>query len=208
MSFYKKPAYSPSSSYKRPYNPNYVRRPYVKTENTFGYKKNEMIQAANVKVIDTEGENLGEMTLTAAIALARENDYDLVEIVPNSNPPVCKIVEWEKFRYEIQKKRKQPKTNIEMKGMWFGVNVGDGDLNHKVERILEFISEKHPVKIEIRAKGGRQVPGIFQIVMNKILAILGDKVRVDGTPKFEGGRRFSVVVHPQTGKKVKTEVSS
>ncbi len=198
MYYQKKRPFNNSSSY-RP-NPNYVRRPYVKIENTFGYKKNEMITAQTVNVIDTEGNNLGNMAIAEAIKLAREYEYDLVEVAPNAVPPVCKIVDWEKFRYDLQKKKQQPKSSTEMKGMWFGVNVGVGDLNHKVERILEFIKDKHPVKIEVRAKGGRQVQNIFQIVMTKILTRLGDEIRLDTEPKFEGAKKYTVIVYPQIKK--------
>lgn len=202
MYYQKKKNYtSNTSNYRKPYNPNYVRRPFVKVENTYGYNKNEMITAQTVNVIDYDGNNIGEMSTSEAIALAKEYEYDLVEVSPNAKPPVCKIVEWEKFRYELQKKKQQPKSSIEMKGMWFGVNVGEGDLKHKVNRVLEFVAEKHPVKIEIRAKGGRQVANIFQIVMKKILDLLGTEVRLDSEPKFEGPRKYTCIVYPQISKK-------
>jgi len=202
MYYQKKKFYSTNSNnYKKPYNPNYVRKPFVKVENTYGYNKNAMITSPTVIVIDIEGKNLGEMNIADAIALAKEYEYDLVEVSPNAKPPVCKIVEWEKFRYELQKKKQQPKTNVEIKGMWFGVNVGEGDLKHKVDRILEFIHDKHPVKIEVRAKGGRQVPNIFQTVMKKILDSLENHIRLDSEPKFEGAKKYTCIVYPKLNKK-------
>ncbi|MEI6462069.1 MAG: translation initiation factor IF-3 [bacterium] len=170
-------------------------KPFVKTENTYGFNRNEFIKAEVVMVIDPNGESLGEMKTADAILKAREDyDLDLIEVAPNSKPPVCRIMDWSKFKYEQSKKQNNSSKSVEMKGMWFSPVIGEGDLNHKVERVLEFLSKKHPVKIEVRVRGRIQREIVFAR-MREVLALLEGKIKLEGTPKFEG-KNYSVIVYP------------
>lgn len=196
----------PNNNFRNPnykgtnYNPNYksstgVRKPFVKRENTYGYKKNEMIFAQEILLIDEEGKNVGVTKLADAMQRAQELELDLVEIAPNSKPPVCRIVSWDKFRYEAKKKQGEKKQHsVETKVLWIGINSSSGHLEEKCDRALEFVNKRMPVKIEVRAKGGRIPQGMFFEVMKKILAKLQDNVKIDQQPKFEGARRYSIVV--------------
>ena len=191
--------YNPN--FKRPFNSSSrppffkTRQPYVKVENTYGFNRNEFIKAVEVNVIDPNGVNLGLMPTEVAIQRARDEfDLDLVEVAPNAKPPVCKITDWSKFRYEQSKKHNQTSKSIDMKGMWFSPVIGEGDLNHKVERILEFVSKKHPVKVEVRFKGRMKRDQVI-ITMNKVMELLKEHVKVEASPKFEG-RSYSTIVYP------------
>ena len=178
-----------------------VRRPFVKRENTFGFNKDGMITAPEVVVIDIDGNNLGIVDTRNAIEKANEEGYSLVEVSPTAKPPVCKVVDWDKFRYDKQKKQSTTSKPIEQKILWVGVNSGIGDINIKVKRALEFFEKKHPVKIEIRAKRGRVTNDMFTTAMQKILDGIGSHGKVDAPPKFEGNRRYSVAFLPTTNKK-------
>lgn len=177
------------------------RKPFVKRENTFGYNKDSMITAPEVVVIDIDGNNLGIVNTRTAIENANDEGYALVEVSPNAKPPVCKVVDWDKFRYDKQKKQSTSSKPIEQKILWIGVNSGVGDINVKINRALEFFEKKHPVKIEVRAKRGRVTNDMFTATMQKIIAGIGANGKVDAPPKFEGNRRYSVSFLPNTSKK-------
>jgi translation initiation factor IF-3 len=189
----------------RPYNPNYrpstykgpyIRKPFVKVENDYGFKRNEFITAETVLVIDYEGNALGEMSIAEALKKASEEyELDLIEVSPNAKPPVCRIMSWDKFRYEQSKKQNSTKKSVETKGMWFSPLIGEQDLNHKIERILEFVGKKHPVKIELRVRGRISREQIND-TMNKIVERLKTSVDMPNPPKQEG-RNLSIMVFPK-----------
>lgn len=139
-----------------------------------------------------------------ALRLSREKDLDLIEISPKANPPVAKLMEWSKYKYEISKKRKEARKNksVEQKEMWFKAFIDKGDLNHKLKKVDEFLTKKHPVKVQIRSVR-RSNRNHLKDLMNRILKILGEAVVYD-PPKFEG-RNFSVIVRPN--KKIKNKKS-
>lgn len=127
--------------------------------------------------------------------MAREKDLDLVEISPNANPPVAKIISWSKFKYELSKKKKESKgKSIEQKEMWFSATIEKGDLDHKLGRIKEFLSKKHPVKITIKTRGRTPRERILE-VMNRIIEELKDSIQYDNNAKFEG-RNYIAIVRP------------
>lgn len=187
-----------NSNYKgNNYNPNYKPRfnkPFKARENTYGFNRNEYILATEVRVIDSDGENLGILSTDEARRIATEQELDLVEISANAKPPVCRIVSWDKFRYEVKKKQSEQKQHTtETKVLWIGINSSSGHLDQKIERAIEFTEKRMPVKVEIRAKGGRIPQGKFQEMMDKILEKLKDNVKIDQPPKFEGNRRYTVI---------------
>lgn len=151
-------------------------------------------------VIDDEGENLGEMDTKKAIEIAQERELDLIEVSPNANPPVAKIMSWSKFKYDLGKKKKESKSkSIEQKEMWFKVFIDKGDLEHKLKRVNEFLGKKHPVKLTIRAKGRVKRENMTEL-MTRILEMLGEEVVYDSIPKFEG-RNYAIIVRPNKVKK-------
>lgn len=147
-------------------------------------------------VIDQDGESLGVLKTEKALELAKERELDLIEVAKEAKPPVAKILSWSKFKYQQEKKRKENKgKSIEMKEMWFKSFIADGDLNHKLKKVDDFLSKKHPVKITIKAKG-RVSRDQLEKLLDKILTQLGDKIEYDQRPKYTG-RDLSIIVRPK-----------
>ncbi|MCA9383819.1 translation initiation factor IF-3, partial [Candidatus Dojkabacteria bacterium] len=128
--------------------------------------------------------------------IARNKELDLVEVSPQANPPVAKILEWSKFKYQLEKKLKESKSKrVDQKEMWFKAYIDTGDLKHKVKKVTEFLAKKHPVKLTIRAKG-RTDRSNMETLINKILVELEGYIEeVVDKPKFEG-RNLSIIVRP------------
>jgi translation initiation factor IF-3 len=130
------------------------------------------------------------------LKLAYEKGLDLVEVAPNVRPPVCKILSWSKFKYDISKrKRDSSKSKApEMKEMRFTPFTGKGDIKHKLKRVKEFLGKKHPVKLTIRVKGRVQREAITS-QLTKILKLLENECHTDEKPRWEG-RNLSIIVLP------------
>lgn len=103
-------------------------------------------------VIAEDGTRVGNMLVNQAMQIATDTGKDLVEISPNTDPPVCKIIEYGKFVYEQKKNQKQPKTP-DVKEFRFGINIFDHDLQVKARQITELLDKNHPIKIVIRFRG-------------------------------------------------------
>lgn len=172
----------------------YVRKKYKK-EIQINYRKNHQITAPTVLLIDENQDKLGEFSTKKAIEMAEEKGLDLIEVAPNAKPPVTKIMSWSKFKYDQSKKRKESKNkSIEQKEMWFKVNIEQGDLDHKLKRVTEFLSKKHPVKLTIRPRGRVHRDNITDL-MDRILEQIKDDISDDFRPKFEG-RNYAAIVKP------------
>lgn len=115
-------------------------------------KINSQITAKNVRVLDEQGNNLGILSISEALKRATAEDKDLVEIVSTSNPPVCKIIEWGKFKYE-QKKAVKPVKTPEQKEFRFNINIDPHDLGVKANQIKALLEKKHPIKIVVKFHG-------------------------------------------------------
>jgi len=114
------------------------------------------IRAFKVQVVDETGKNLGVLDTYKAIEIARERGFSLVEIAPNANPPVCKIIDYGKYKYQQAKKEQQRKVKqkkIEVKGVRIGLSTSSHDLEHKAKQIGEFLGEGNKVRIEIKLIG-------------------------------------------------------
>ena len=120
------------------------------------FKINEQIKAKEVRVIDSQGQMMGVMTVAEGIKKAQEFDLDLIEVSPNANPPVCKISNFGKMKYEIQKKAADAKKKqkvVELKEIKMTINIGKGDYDTKIRHTKEFIEKGNKVKISIKMKG-------------------------------------------------------
>ncbi len=126
-----------------------------------------------------------------------ERELDLIEISPKAQPPVAKIMSWSKYKYTLEKKKKEQKKNksAEQKEMRFKVFIEEGDLNHKLKKVSEFLQKKHSVKLQIRAVG-RSKDEHLRKLMDHILEQLNDVSLTDGVPKKEG-RNLSIIVKPK-----------
>ena len=147
-------------------------------------RSNERIRIYEVLLIH-EGQNLGVMRTQDALAKAREIGLDLVEVAPNSRPPVCQIMDYGKHMYEKNKKKKQ--HVVKEKEVSFRYVIDDHDLETKANQIRKFIGKGHKVKVVVKFKAREKAhkdKGF--VVIEKLIVMLGDVVIVEKSPGFEG----------------------
>jgi len=160
-------------------------------------RTNEQIRASELRVIGESGEQLGILSRQDALKAAEEAGLDLVEISPNADPPVAKIVDWGKYQYqkmkEAQKSRRNNKQS-ELKQMRFGLKIGQGDLEIKLRKVREFLAEGHKVRIQVFFRGREMAHReLGYDMVNKIGTLLEEDAVFEHTPQM-AGRNLSVVV--------------
>jgi len=171
----------------------------MQSSNQYRIRINFFINAPQVRVIGPDGASLGVMQTRAALKLALDQNLDLVEINPKAQPPVCKIVDYGKFKYEEKKRqgeiRKNQKTQ-EMKEITFRPNTDENDLAHKLESAKQFVADGHKVKFTIRFRG-REIthPQIAKEKLDWILSQLGTAIMAN-PPILLEGKFMYVVVSP------------
>lgn len=173
----------------------YYKRNSYKDSLEFKYPRNQYIRVPEVRVITEEGESLGILKTHDALNMAQEQELDLVLISPVANPPVAKIISWSKFKYEQSKKSKTvSKKSSQNKEMWFKPQTGEGDLEHKVKKIKEFLSEKSKVKITIKPGRNRRLEkSVYFDQINKVLVMLKENCEVETPPKVEGRNVYAII---------------
>ena len=164
---------------------------------------NEQIRVREVRLIDEEGKQLGVVAITEALRLAQEAVLDLVEIAPQASPPVCKILDYGKYRFELEKKNRESKKKqklIKMKEIRMQPKIEEHDLLFKSKHVKEFLDEGNKVKVTVRFRG-RDLAHTERgrIVLDKVLALLEDAFVLEKEPAMEG-RFMSMVIGPK-GKK-------
>ncbi|MBI2337685.1 translation initiation factor IF-3 [Candidatus Daviesbacteria bacterium] len=161
------------------------------------YRLNEHIQAPQLRVIDSKGEQLGVLSRSDALAKAKESGQDLIEIAASAQPPVAKIADFQKFRYEENKKERASKKGAsagELKELWLSPRIADHDLKVRLARTEEFLKNGHKVKLTVKFKGREMAhQDIGYKVLQEALTLLGEKVAVEKDPKMEG-RKLSMIV--------------
>lgn len=154
------------------------------------YRTNHGIQANELQVIGSDGTNLGVITKSQALALALEQGLDLVEIAPQAKPPVARIVDFQKFRYEENKKEQAAKKNakdVEQKEIWLTPRIAEHDLMTRLRRAQEFLDDGDKVFIRVKFKGREMAHLEFGYqLLDKIYAHFGDKIKVERPAKLEG----------------------
>jgi translation initiation factor IF-3 len=143
-----------------------------------------------LRVIDEDGKQLGILSKQEALQIAQERDLDLVEISPEADPPVCKIVDWGKYNYQrtkqLQKNRKTAKT-LDMKQMRFGLKIGAHDLAIKMGKVAKFLEAGHKVKITLVYRGREQAhKEIGFKIAQKVIEDFGGTIIVDQAPQLAG----------------------
>lgn len=137
---------------------------------------NNQIRVPEVRVIDEDGKQLGIMTTPQALILAEEQGLDLVEVSPNAQPPVAKLVNFDKFRYHQKKLEQQQKKKlkkIDVKGVRLSLRISEHDLGIKAKKSMEFLSEGHKVKVDLLMRGREQAhPEMGFEVIKKFLAFI------------------------------------
>ena len=160
---------------------------------------NGEIRHPEVRVISADGAQLGIMSSRDAQLMARDAGLDLVEISPNANPPVVKIIDWGKYQYQKMKEQARAKKNAkssELKQIRLGLKIGENDLNIKVRKTLELLEDGDRVKIMIVFRGREMAhKEIGTELMNRIIEKLGSEVVVDGKAQMSGRNLTFMVRH-------------
>ena len=151
---------------------------------------NEQIRDREVRVVSATGEQLGIMSSRDAFKLAQEAGLDLVKIAPTARPPVCKIIDYGKFRYEQARKEKEAKKKqktVEIKEVRLSPNIDENDLNTKAGAARKFITKGNRVKVTLRFRG-REMAHVqsSKVILDEFAKRLEDVAIVEKTPKMEG----------------------
>ena len=151
---------------------------------------NEEILDSEIRLISEDGEQLGIMSAKDAFKLARDAELDLVKIAPTAKPPVCKIIDYGKYKYEMLRKEKEAKKkqkSIEVKEIRLSPNIDDNDLNTKVNNARKFLEKGNKVKVTLRFRG-REMAHMTQTkyILDDFAEKLGDIAVVDKPAKVEG----------------------
>ena len=158
---------------------------------------NEQIRDKEVRLIGSDGEQLGIMSAKEAMKLAEEAELDLVKIAPNAKPPVCKIIDYGKYRYELARKEKEAKKKqktVEIKEIRLSPNIEENDLNTKMNNARKFLSKGNKVKITLRFRG-REMAHMqaSKHILDDIATALAD-VAVVEKPSKQEGRSISMIL--------------
>lgn len=160
---------------------------------------NEEIKVPQVRVIDIDGSALGVLETRAAIQLARSKELDLVEIAPKADPPVCKIINYGKFKYEKQKREKTQRKNQVvqvLKEIRFHPNTDTHDFEFKTKHAINFLEEGNKVKASVMFKGREMAyTQLGETLLNKFVEKISDIAKVESPIKLEG-RNMNVIVVP------------
>lgn len=168
-----------------------------------GLRINEQIRVREVRLIDDEGEQKGIVPTIEALRMAKEQELDLVEIAPQANPPVCKILDYGKYRFEQEKKLRDSKKNqkqLKLKEIRMQPKIGSGDLDFKSKHIQEFLTEGNKVKVTIRFRGRELAhTELGYDVLKEVLKRLNDEYVIEKQPAMEG-RFMSMTLSPKAKK--------
>jgi len=164
-----------------------------------GPKINERIRALEVQVINSEGKNLGTLNIKEAIETARQEGLDLIEISPNANPPVCKIIDVGKYKYDLQKKankaKKKQKT-INLKEIKLRPVTEIHDYNFKIKNAKKFLEKGDKVKFTVKFKGREmQHTNLGKVLMDRIIDDTKSIGKIEVNPKFEG-KQIIMIIQP------------
>jgi len=156
-----------------------------------------MIRVREVRVIDDEGVQLGILPIQEAIRIAYERNLDLVEVAPNSVPPVCRLLDFGKYQYERQKREREARKAqkvIEIKEIRLRPRTGDHDIGVKVRQTLSFLEEGSKVKVAVRFRG-REIthPEIARDQLDTFAERVGDAAVIEVQPSMEGRNLFMLL---------------
>lgn len=172
---------------------------------------NERIRAREVRVIDEDGQMLGVMSSSAALALARERNLDLVEVSPMAVPPVCKILDWGRYKYEQSKKESEARKHqkvTQLREIRMKPRTGAHDIEVKVRKIHEFLAEGDKVKVSVVFRGRELAhPELGRVLLEQILQEVKGAATVERTPIMEG-KMMSMILSRAAGADVAKKPAS
>lgn len=164
---------------------------------------NDEIRAREVRLVGANGEQIGVVSIREALQLATEANMDLVNVAPTAKPPVCRIMDYGKFRYEQQKKEKEARKNqkvVELKEVRFSANIDEHDYQTKLRNVVKFLKEQDKVKCSVRFRG-REIThaSIGQKVLERVAVEVEELGTVERRPKLEG-RSMIMIISPKEAK--------
>ncbi|MGA2124204.1 MAG: translation initiation factor IF-3 [Acidimicrobiales bacterium] len=175
------------------------------------HRVNDRIRVETVRLIDQDGNQRGVMPTREAMTLARNLDLDLVEIAPTAQPPVARIMDYGKFKFDEAQKAKESRRkslNTGTKEMKYRPKIGNGDFDTKTRLVEKFLGEGHKVKITIMFRGRESAhPELGKKILDRIVERLEDVAKVESAPKIDG-RNMIMVLGPEKKAKAKTTESS
>jgi len=167
------------------------------------HQLNEEIRDKEVRLIGDDGAQLGIMSAQQALSMAMDKELDLVKISPNATPPVCKIMDYGKFRFEQMKKEKEAKKNqrvVEVKEIRMSPNIDTNDFNVKVKNAQKFLKDGNRVKVSVRFRGREMAhTNLGEQLLKQFGEACAEMASVDKAPKLEG-RNMSMFLSPKSGK--------
>ncbi len=177
--------------------PDFKHNFFQRRNRSFGPKYNNRINSSEVQVIDNDGQNLGVLNLQEAIRKAKNEGFDLIEIAPNAKPPVCKIMDIGKYKYDQQKKASKAKKNqkkVELKEIKLRPVTEVHDYTFKIKNAQKFLSKGDKVKFTIKFRGRElQHKNLGNELMDKIKIDMENVGKVELQPKFDGKQMIMVV---------------
>jgi len=152
-----------------------------------------------VFLVEADGTKLGVRPLPEALSIARDQDLDLVEVAPNANPPVCRIMDYGKFKFDAAQRAKESRrktSSVTLKEMKYRVKIGQGDFDTKTRKVIHFLDEGHKVKITIMFRGRETAhPHLGKEILDRIAERAADTAKVESAPKLDG-RNMIMVLAP------------
>jgi len=174
--------------------------PHISIPDNKQNRRNQDIRVPKLRVIDADGEMVGVLSRDEALQMAEDAGLDLVEIQPNADPPVCKIMDFGKFKFELQKKANEAKKKtkqIEIKEMKFRPVTDEGDYQIKLRNMRRFLEEGDKIKVNIRFRGREMShQELGREMASRIEADLGDDIVVESRPRLEG-RQMVMMIAPK-----------
>lgn len=173
------------------------------------YRVNERIFAPTLRVLANDGSQLGVLSKLEALQKARAEEMDLVEIAPNAQPPVAKIINFNKFLYQLEKKRQEERRNMKSSGtkeVRLGPFMSDNDLDVMMKRARGFLEDSNKVRLVVKFTGPQmRAREVGQGVLRKALERLSDVSKIEKDPKFEGKQLVSIISPERKSKHGKEE---
>jgi translation initiation factor IF-3 len=171
----------------------------IVAETTTEHRINDRIRAREVRLVDPDGVQLGIKSLPEALAIAKELDLDLVEVAPMANPPVCRIMDFGKFKFDEAQRAKESRrktVHVGIKEMKYRPKIGPGDFDTKTRQVEKFLNEGHKVKITIMFRG-REVyhPEHGKRILDRIAEKVGGIAKIEAEPKLDN-RNMIMVLAP------------
>jgi translation initiation factor IF-3 len=173
------------------------------------HRINEEITAKEIRLIDEEKNQVGILSVAQAMEIAREKELDLVEISPEAKPPVCRILDYGKYLYALQKKAHEAQRHqrkILVKEIKFTPVIGEHDVEVKLKKIREFLAEGNKVKVTVWLRGRqKRKPEMLDVMVGRVMEILKDMAEIEAPPKREGFFCHIMIGAKKGGKDAKTK---